>query len=118
MRFSALARDPSFLSVYMVLSSGLRLEWRDIAPDAQTKRRDLYWALYKVWSNKPIVTVFGTVARADFWGPVADVAKGAGVQTEQITIVVDKVEKPRTRWYEEGLDEQPFNDRLLDGRVR
>jgi hypothetical protein len=84
--------------------------------DAQNKRRELYWALYKVYSNKPIVTVYGTVARADFWGPVDGGAKGAGVATEQITIVVDKVEKPRARWYEEGLDEQPYNDRMGDAR--
>lgn len=84
--------------------------------DAQNQRRELYWELYKVYSNKPIVTVYGTVARADFWGPVDGGAKGAGVATEQITIVVDKVEKPRARWYEEGLDEQPYNDRMGDAR--
>lgn len=77
--------------------------------DAQNQRRDLYWELYKVWSNKPIVTVFGTVARADFWGPVR--GQDQGVATEAITIVVDRVEAPRRRWYEEGLDEQPYNDR-------
>lgn len=66
--------------------------------DAQAQRRELYWELYRVWRNKPIVTVFGTVARADFWGPVK--GKDAGVATEAITIVADRVERPRERWYE------------------
>lgn len=88
-----------------------RLRAREITEtDAQNQRRDLYWQLYKVWSNKPIVTVYGTVTRADFWGPVR--GKEQGVATEQITIVVDQVEQPRRRWYEEGLDEQPYNDRV------
>ncbi|MCW8137361.1 MAG: hypothetical protein KIT58_00475 [Planctomycetota bacterium] len=77
--------------------------------EAQNRRRDLYWQLYKVWSNKPIVTVFGTVQRADFWGPVR--GKDQGAHTEQVTIVVDQVEQPRRRWYEEGLDDDPYNDR-------
>lgn len=79
--------------------------------DAQKRRQELYWDLYKVWSNRPIVTVYGTVQRADFWGPVFPASRGAGVATEAITIVVDRVEQPRRRWYEEGLDEQPFNER-------
>ncbi len=88
-----------------------RLRSRELTEtDAQNQRRDLYWQLYKVWSNKPIVTVYGTVARADLWGPVR--GKDQGVATEQITIVVDSVEQPRRRWYEEGLDEQPYNDRV------
>ena len=61
------------------------------------KRRELYWELYRLWSNKPIVTLYGTVARADFWGEVK--GKDQGVATETITIVVDRVEKPRKRWY-------------------
>jgi hypothetical protein len=82
--------------------------------DAQNRRRELYWELYKVWSNKPIVTVYGTVQRADFWGPVFPASRGQGVATEALTIVVDRVEQPRRRWYEEGLDEQPFNEQLGD----
>jgi hypothetical protein len=71
--------------------------------DADTKRTELYWELNRIWKNKPIVTVYGKVVRADFWGPV----KGAdqGVATESISIVVDRVERPRQRWYEDGLDE-------------
>lgn len=70
---------------------------------AQAKRKELYWELYRVWKNKPIVTVYGTVTRADFWGPV--MGKDAGVATESITIIADRVERPRERWYEFGLDE-------------
>lgn len=69
---------------------------------AQAKRKELYWELYRVWRNKPIATVYGTVTRADFWGPV--MGKDNGVATEAITIVVDRVERPRERWYEFGLD--------------
>lgn len=65
---------------------------------ANEARRNLYWELYRVWSNKPIVTIFGTVDRADFWGPVR--GKNDGVATETVSIVVDRVERPRRRWYE------------------
>mgnify|MGYP001496021759 CR=1 FL=1 len=87
--------------------------------DAQTRRKDLYWKLLKVWSNRPLVTVFGTVARADFWGEV--VGKEEGVSTERVTIVADRVERPRRRWYEEGLDvgldrEPPGMREMLDRR--
>lgn len=70
--------------------------------EAQTRRKELYWKLLKAWNNRPLVTVFGTVARADFWGDV--VGKEEGVATERVTIVADRVERPRRRWYEEGLD--------------
>jgi hypothetical protein len=71
--------------------------------DAETQRRELYWELNRIWKNKPIVTVYGKVQRADFWGPVK--GQDQGVATEAITIVVDRVERPRMRWYEDGLDE-------------
>jgi len=64
---------------------------------ANDMRRELYWELYRVWSNKPVLTIFGQVQRADLWGPVR--GKEAGVATESITIIVDRVEKPRRRWY-------------------
>ncbi len=66
------------------------------------KRRELYWELYRLWSNKPVVTIYGQVDRHEFWGEVR--GKGAGVATETVSIVVDKVEKPRKRWYK-TLDE-------------
>lgn len=88
--------------------------------DAQARRTELYWELYRVWSNKPLVTVFGTVSRADFWGPVVGRDEG-GVATERFTIVADRVERPRRRWYEDGLDEgmdvePPSMRELLDRR--
>lgn len=70
--------------------------------DAQGRRKELYKKLLQVWNNRPLVTVFGTVARADFWGEV--VGKDEGVSTERVTILADRVERPRRRWYEEGLD--------------
>ncbi len=64
---------------------------------ATEARRNLYWKLFRVWKNKPIVTVYGTVRRADFWGDVK--GKSQGVGTERVSIIVDKLEKPRRRWY-------------------
>lgn len=75
----------------------------DITPSQGVElRRELYWKLYAVWKNKPILTIYGTVDRHDFWGAVN--GKGAGVATEAVSIVVDKIEKPRRRWYK-TLDE-------------
>ncbi|MDC3379358.1 hypothetical protein OAX78_03655 [Planctomycetota bacterium] len=72
------------------------------ASEAVERRANLWWELYRVWSNQPIVTCFGTVERANFWG---DVRGGRnGVATERVTIVLDRVEKPRDRWYR-SLDE-------------
>jgi hypothetical protein len=72
------------------------------ASQANDARRELYWELYRIWSNKPIATIFGKVDRAEFWGPVK--GQEAGVDTETISIVVDRIEKPRRRWYK-TLDE-------------
>lgn len=71
---------------------------RELSPsEAAERRRQYYWELYRVWSNKPIVTIYGTCDRHDFWGQVH--GKSQGVRTEAVTLVVDKVEKPRKRWY-------------------
>ena len=76
---------------------------RELSADqARAERRKLYWELYRIWSNKPLVTVFGTVKQADLWGEVR--GKSQGVATEAVTIVADRVEKPRRRWYE-SLDD-------------
>lgn len=78
-----------------------RLRKRELTlAQANADRRRLNWELYRIWSNKPIVTVYGTVDRAELWGPV----QGRGVDTERVVIVADKIEKPRRRWYE-SLDE-------------
>ncbi|MBL4847572.1 MAG: hypothetical protein JKY65_18800 [Planctomycetes bacterium] len=64
---------------------------------AVAERTKLYWRMHRVYSNRPIVTVFAKVERADFWGDV--VGRGNGVATEIVTLLVDKIEKPRRRWY-------------------
>ena len=69
---------------------------------AQDALRPKVWELHRIWANQPIVTIFGTVERADFWGEVK--GKSQGVATERVTIVVDRVEQPRRRWYE-SLDD-------------
>ncbi len=66
--------------------------------DATKQRHSLYWELHQRWKNKPIVTIFGKVRRADFYGPVQGKEEGQ-VRTEAITIVIDRIEKPRERWY-------------------
>jgi len=75
----------------------------EMAREAAAKERSkLYWQMYRVYSNRPLVTIFAKVERADFWGDV--VGKGNGVATEIVTLLVDKIEKPRKRWYR-SLDE-------------
>ena len=67
--------------------------------EANDRRTEILWAMKDIWYDMPIVTVMGTVDRANFWGPV----QGEGV-TEHVTIVADEVKKPRDRWYFRGLD--------------
>lgn len=74
------------------------------AEEASKERRKLYWAMHRVYSNRPLLTIFAKVERADFWGEVDGVARGSGVATEIVTLVVEKIEKPRQRWYR-SLDE-------------
>lgn len=68
--------------------------------EANDRRTAILWAMKDIWYDMPIVTVMGTVERANFWGPVQGEAA-----TEQVTIVADEVRKPRDRWYFYGLDE-------------
>jgi hypothetical protein len=49
----------------------------------------------------PLVAVYGTVAREPLFGEVKGGAD-AGVASEHILIKVDKVEKPRERFWDEG----------------
>lgn len=75
----------------------------EMAREAASKERTrLYWQMHRVYSNRPILTLFAKIERADFWGDV--VGKGSGVSTEIVTLLVDKIEKPRRRWYR-ALDE-------------
>ncbi len=75
-------------------------------------RRDLYWQCTARWRAKPLVTLVGKVARVDFFSPnyylketnnkPDDEAKKA---PEPITLLLERVEKPRDRYYEYGLDD-------------
>jgi hypothetical protein len=83
-----------------------QLHERSISPeDAANQRTAAIVDLYRLWRNQPIVTVYGRAMYADFFGQVARQATRAGVHTERITIIVDRVERPRQRWYDEGLDD-------------
>jgi hypothetical protein len=57
--------------------------------------------LFKRWKGKAVVTLFGTVARPEIWGPVDDPSRGDGVVSERVVFVVERAEKPRKRWFEE-----------------
>jgi hypothetical protein len=79
--------------------------------DADKERRELYSKLHARWRAKPIVTVFGKVARVDFYTPgyylqgknrPDDEAKA---RPEPLTILCERVEKPRERYFEFGLDD-------------
>lgn len=73
------------------------------AAQAETQRKELYKELHERNKDKPFVTIFGKVRRADFWGPVQGKEEGQ-VRSEAVTIVADRIEKPRDRWYE-SLDD-------------
>jgi hypothetical protein len=72
-------------------------------------RKDLYWKLHARWKAKPLVTIFGKVARVDFTSPGFYLQKNAAedpkAKPEPITIICERVEKPRERYYEFGLDD-------------
>jgi len=77
--------------------------------DAEKERRELYWQLYAHWKAKPIVTVFGKIARVDFHTPDFYLKHNANEdfkgKPESLTILCERVEKPRERYYEFGLDD-------------
>jgi hypothetical protein len=77
--------------------------------EAEKERKDLYWELHSHWKNQPIVTVFGKVARVDFYTPSFYLQKNANEEfkgrPEPLTILCERVEKPRQRYYEYGLDD-------------
>ena len=73
--------------------------------EAQTERTQVMERVRKIWHNAPLVTVFGRVTRGHVWGPPHQKAK-PGAETETITIIVERVEKPRQRWYQYGLDKR------------
>jgi hypothetical protein len=73
------------------------------------KRRELYWKLHERWKAQPLVTVYGKVARVDFYSPGFYLQKNANEEPkgrpENLTIICERVEKPRDRYYEFGLDD-------------
>ncbi|MEZ6184957.1 MAG: hypothetical protein R3F62_08115 [Planctomycetota bacterium] len=71
--------------------------------EAQTQRTAAMDQVRKIWHNAPILTVYGRVTRAPLWGPPHEKAE-PGAETETVTIVVERIEKPRQRWYQYGLD--------------
>ena len=50
----------------------------------------------------PLVAVSGTVVRNPLFGKPKDEAKGAGREEDELIILVDRIEKPRARFAEEG----------------
>jgi hypothetical protein len=52
-------------------------------------------------ATPPLVAIYGTVQRPTFWGKPKE-GKEAGIDEDQLMIVVDKVERPRDRFWEEG----------------
>jgi hypothetical protein len=80
--------------------------FRCAVPDTETESIAYLREVEKKHSAKessipPLVAVYGTLGREPLFGPVKGGA-GAGVASEQILIKVDKVEKPRDRFWEEG----------------
>jgi hypothetical protein len=57
-------------------------------------------------STPPLVAVYGILGRAELFGPVKD-GKDAGVASEEILIKVDKIEKPRKRFWDEPQGHAP-----------
>jgi hypothetical protein len=83
-----------------------KLRFKDLQADMakasnQDAREAIARKVYARWKEKALVTLFGKIDRPEFWGKVADDAKGAGVASERIVFVVEKAEKPRKRWYDE-----------------
>ncbi|MEZ0231004.1 MAG: hypothetical protein ACAI25_20470, partial [Planctomycetota bacterium] len=75
----------------------------------EEKRKELVLKLHARLKAKPLVTVYGKVQRADFTTPGFYLQKNASeepkAKPEPITIICERVEKPRDRYYEFGLDD-------------
>jgi hypothetical protein len=79
---------------------------------AATQRKALYFEADARWRAKPLVTLFGKVTHADFFSPTYYVKETnnkpdpeAKATPEPITLLLERVEKPREKYYEFGLDE-------------
>ncbi len=51
-------------------------------------------------ATPPLVAILGTVKQPDFWGKPVE-GRDKGIPEDQYTIVADKVEQPRARFFEE-----------------
>lgn len=51
-------------------------------------------------ATPPLIAIYGTVRQPDFWGKAHE-GRDKGIPMDQYTIVADKVEKPRARFFEE-----------------
>lgn len=71
------------------------------ADSLESQRREVAKRIYKRWKKKAIVTLYGRIERPEIWGQVDDAAKGNGNKSERIIFVVDRIEKPRKRWFKE-----------------
>ena len=76
-------------------------------------RKVLYSKLFTRWRTKPLVTIFGKVSRADFFTPdfyFEDAKRKpddeAKARPEPITILLERVEKPRDRYLDYGCDDE------------
>jgi len=72
-------------------------------------RKDAIVKLVARWKAKPLVTVFGKVARVDFFTPGFYLKQNANEEPkgkpEHLTILCERVEKPRERYYQYGVDD-------------
>lgn len=71
------------------------------ADSLESQRREVAKRIYKRWKKKALVTLFGRIERPEIWGEVNSDAKGAGVNSERVIFVVEKIETPRKRWFKE-----------------
>ncbi|HZU96431.1 MAG TPA: hypothetical protein VFF73_07065 [Planctomycetota bacterium] len=85
-----------------------RAKERKMSNHAQL-RKDAIVKLVARFKAKPLVTVFGKVARVDFYTPNFYLKQNANEEfkgkPESLTILCERVEKPRDRYYEHGLDD-------------
>jgi hypothetical protein len=53
------------------------------------------------YNEPPLVALFATAAREPIWGPVTG-GQSQGVASEQILLICDRIERPRSRFWVEG----------------
>jgi hypothetical protein len=85
--------------------------FRCAVPDTDTEGIALLREIQKTHDEKtdstpPLVAVYGILGKEELFGPVKD-GKDAGVASEHILIKVDKIEKPRKRFWDEPQGHEP-----------